>query len=243
MVTVTGACAQRSPWSRFRALAARAVFIGGLGIGGWLGATGVADAVELDHPRVEVEQIVVDAVAKPETALDPVARPVVEPPEPAEPAVERPDIDRPVPPIGGTEQPTVVADDTDDVPPAPATFAPPPRQHSAAPATDDRAASLPKRSPVPTRAARTLPEPRAPDASAPSRITPPTSPAPEPPAPPAPATSLSAGTTSWGGGLRGLLVILPTGPNPAESASAGVAYPENRPATGVPSFEPSTSPD
>ncbi|MEV0086528.1 hypothetical protein [Saccharopolyspora sp. NPDC050642] len=240
---MTGACAQRRPWSRLRALATRAVFIGGLGIGGWLGITGAADAVELDPPRIEVEHVAVDLVAKPDAELDPVARPVVEPPEPAAPAIEPPRIDRPVTPIGEADQPTAIADDTDDVPPAPATFAPPPHEPAAAPTTDDRAALLPKRSPVPTTAARTLPEPRAPAAATPSHITPPTSPAPEPPAPPAPATSLSAGTTSWGGGLRGQLAILPTGPDQAGSASAGVANPEDRPATGVPSFEPSTSPD
>ncbi|MFI0470599.1 hypothetical protein ACH347_41610 [Saccharopolyspora sp. 5N102] len=240
---MTGACAQRSPWSRLRALATRAVFIGGLGIGGWLGITGAADAVELDPPRIEVEHVVVDLAAKPDTELDPVAPPVVEAPEPAAPAIEPPRIDRPVTPIGEADQSTAIAEDTDDVPPAPATFAPPPHQRAAAPATDDRAALLPKRSPVPTTAARTLPEPRAPDTAAPSHITPPTSPAPEPPASPAPATSLSAGTTSWGGGLRGQLAILPTSPDQAGSASAGVANPEDRPATGVPSFEPSTSPD
>ncbi|MEU5845182.1 hypothetical protein [Saccharopolyspora shandongensis] len=240
---MTGACAQRSPWSRLRALATRAVFIGGLGIGGWLGTTSAADAVELDPPWIEVEHAVVDTVTKPEAEPDPVARLVVEPPEPAAPAIEPPRIDRPVTPIGETDRPTAIADDPDDFPPAPAAFAPPPHQHAAAPATGDRAAPLPKRSPVPTTAARTLPEPRAPDAPSPSRITPPTSPAPEPPAPPAPATSLSAGTTSWGGGLRGQLAILPTGPDQAGSASACVAHPEDRSATGVPSFEPSTSPD
>lgn len=244
VVTVEGTCAQRGPWSRLSALAVRAAFVGGLSIAGWLGAAAAADAVEapeIDRPRVEVEQLVLDQVAPPAPArpqLDPVERPVVE-----EPEVEPPRIEAPAQPIADPDQPGAVADETDSDPPVPPPPPPPVQQRSTAPTGEDRAAPLPKQSPVPDATVRIIPKPRGPDASAPSRIAPPTEPAPEPPVSPAPATTLSAGTTSWGGGLRGLLVTLPADPSPSGPVSTGVANRETRPTTGILSFEPSTSPD
>ncbi|MGI8308812.1 hypothetical protein [Saccharopolyspora hattusasensis] len=246
---MTGTCAQRGPWSRLSALAVRAAFIGGLSIAGWLGAAAAADALELpenDHLRVEVEQIVLDPMANPVPAnpapawpeLDPVARPVVEKPE-----IEPPRIEAPAPPNADPDQPAAVTDENDSAPPVPPPPPLPVQQRTAAPTSNDQAAPRPKQSPVPDATVRIIPKPRGPDESAPSRVTPPTEPAPEPPVSPAPATTLSAGSTSWGGGLRGLLVILPADPSPSGPVSTGVDNRETRPTTGILSFEPSTSPD
>ncbi|MGW3468316.1 hypothetical protein ACWDKQ_07535 [Saccharopolyspora sp. NPDC000995] len=248
---MTGTCAQRGPWSRLSALAVRAAFIGGLSIVGWLGAAAVADAVELpenDHLRVEVEQIVLDPVTNPAPAwpvaawpeLDPVARAVVEKPE-----IEPPPIEAPAKPKADPDQTAAVADETDNAPLVPPPPPLPVQQRTAASTSDDQAAPQPKQSqsPVPDTTVRIIPKPRGPDASAPSRVTPPAEPAPEPPASPAPATTLSAGSTSCGGGLRGLLVILPADPSPSGPVSTGVDKREAWPTTGILSFEPSKSPD
>ncbi|PKW13074.1 hypothetical protein [Saccharopolyspora spinosa] len=250
---MTGTCAKRGPWSRLSALAVRAAFIGGLSISGWLGAAAVADAVELpenDHLRVEVEQIVLDPVGSPAPAnpvpaspelaspeLDPV-RALVEKPE-----IEPPRIDAPAQPNTDPDQPAAVADETNSAPPVPPPPPLPVQQRTAAPTSDDQAAPRPKQSPVPDATVRIIPKPRGPDASAPSHVTPPTEPAPEPPVSPAPATTLSAGSTSWGGGLRGLLVILPADPSQSGPVSTGVDNRQTRPTTGILSFEPSKSPD
>jgi hypothetical protein len=247
-VVTVGTCAQRSPWSRLGALAVRASLVSGLCIGGWLGMTAVAAAgerPEIDPPRVEVEHQVVDQEPRAELDRPATDRPATEQPEVERPLVERPHVEKPAVeppgtdskrPVDRVDQPATV-DDTGSTP----TPAPQVRQHSVAPPSADRAASLPKDTMVADAAARILPEPQAPDASEPSHVVPPTTPNPDPPAPP--ASWLSTGATAAVAGLRDLLVILPTGPSPSDPASTGVVDPETRPTTGILFFEPSASPD
>ncbi|MCI2421165.1 hypothetical protein MOQ72_27345 [Saccharopolyspora sp. K220] len=225
---MTGTCAPRSVRSWLAALAVRAAFVGGLCVGGWLGGTSIAAATELpefDQPRIEVEPLV----------LDPAPAPEVDRPEP-------PQVEVPVPPIDETDQAAATVDEPGSTPPVPPT-PPPNRQRSVEPPNADHAAPLPKQTAVHDATVQIIPKPRAPDAPAPSHAAPLTSPKPAPQEPSPPATSLSAGTIAGFSGLRGLLVILPTGPNLSDPAVIGAANPETRPLTGIPSFEPSASPD
>ncbi|MBB5154590.1 hypothetical protein [Saccharopolyspora phatthalungensis] len=236
---MTGTCAQRSPWSRLGVLAARAAFVGGVCIGGGLGAVAVASATELpeiDRPLVEVRQPIMDLSAGPEPA-----RTEPELPEPERPDIERPSIENPVPPINETDQPAVV-EENGSAPLLPSLAPPPAQQPFAVPPAADRAEPLPEQPWIPDTTARIIPKPRAPDASAPCHIAPLTDPEPQPQAPCAPGTSLSAASACVSG-LRGLPVILSAGPSPSDPAITRLAHPETRPTTGILYLEPSMSPD
>ncbi|MDA3649136.1 hypothetical protein LZ318_15200 [Saccharopolyspora indica] len=231
---MTGNCARRGPGSRLALLVARVSLLSGLCIGGWLGGSSAAEAVELpdvEQPRIEI------APARPDVApprLDDL-RPVLD--EVQRPAPEQPDVVEIEPPAPlGAQEPPAAIDEPVPTPAAAPTVPPPAQQRPAEPPSPAQAAPLPAEPvAVPRTHLRTPAEPRAP-----------TKPEPADEAPPGDHNTSPQPAPGSGGGvndLRTALVVLPTGPSLTCPSAVGSTHPENRPFTGLASAEPSASPD
>ncbi|RKT84879.1 hypothetical protein SAMN05421805_10171 [Saccharopolyspora antimicrobica] len=235
---MTGNCARRGPGSRLALLIARVSLFSGLCVGGWLGGSSAAEAVELpdvEQPRIEITP------ARPDVApprLDDL-RPVldeVQRPEPAQPDVV--EIEPPAP-LDAQESESPAAIEEPVPTPAAAPTAPPPvQQPSAAPPRPAQAVLLPAEPvAVPRTHPRSPAEPRAPTEPESADEAPlddgdhDTSPQPAP------------GTGGGVNDLRSALVVLPTGPSLTRPSAVSSTRPENRPVAGLASAEPSASPD
>ncbi|MER7013228.1 hypothetical protein ABT324_17560 [Saccharopolyspora sp. NPDC000359] len=235
---MTGSRAQRAPRSRLAVLAARVSLLSALCVGGWFGASSLAEAVELPDvalPEVEVSATEPD-IARPllddlRPELDEVQRPEPQPPDAVE--VDPPD------PVG-EQDPPATADEPASVPVAAPTVLPPAQQRPGAPTRAEQAAQLPQESvAVPRAHPRSAAEPRAPNTAGSADEAPLDSGDHDTGAPQQPAPGSGGGVND----LRGALVVLPTGPSLTDPSAVGSTHPENRPVAGLSSAEPSASPD